>query len=59
MASIEELRNARLQKINKLKEAGMNPYPVSVSRDYSIKEVKENFEKIEESKKDISITGLS
>lgn len=57
MASIGELRNARLQKINKLKEAGMNPYPVSVSRDYSLKDIKENFEKLEELKKDISIAG--
>jgi len=46
MASILELRNARLQKINKLKEAGMNPYPASVPRDYSIKEVKDSFDEI-------------
>jgi len=57
MASIEELRSARLQKINKLKEAGMSPYPVSVSRDYSIKEVKDSFEKLSSEGKDISIAG--
>ncbi len=44
MASIEELRTARLNKINKLKEAGMNPYPVSIPRDYSIKKIKDSFE---------------
>ena len=59
MASIEELRSARLQKINKLKEGGMNPYPSFVSRDYSIKEVKDSFESLVEVslKKNISIAG--
>jgi lysyl-tRNA synthetase class 2 len=59
MASIEELRTARLLKINKLKEAGMNPYPASVSRDYSIKEIKNSFEKLAplSESRNISITG--
>lgn len=59
MASISELRTARLQKITKLKEAGMNPYPVSVPRDYSIKEVKEFFDSLVSAseEKSISITG--
>ena len=59
MASIEELRSARLSKINKLKEAGMNPYPASVPRDYSIKEVKDSFENLSQlsEKKNISIAG--
>lgn len=59
MASIEELRDARLAKINKLKEAGMSSYPVSVSRDYSIKEVKESFDKLflTSDENNISIAG--
>ena len=59
MASIEELRDARLTKINKLKEAGMNPYPSFVSRDYSIKEVKSSFDKLAplSEKNNISIAG--
>ncbi|MFA6999951.1 MAG: lysine--tRNA ligase [Candidatus Paceibacterota bacterium] len=57
MASIEELRSARLAKINKLKEAKMNPYASSVRRDYSIKEVKTNFDKLEKDKESISIAG--
>ena len=59
MASIEELRDARLNKINKLKEGGMNPYPVSVLRDYSIKEIKDSFDKIViiSEEKNISIAG--
>ena len=57
MASIEELRDARLLKINKLKEAGMNPYPSSVPRTCSIKEVKESFEILEKEGKNISVAG--
>ncbi|MFA6393000.1 MAG: lysine--tRNA ligase [Candidatus Paceibacterota bacterium] len=57
MASIEELRSARLAKINKLKEAGMDPYPSSVLRTHSIKEVKTNFDKLEGDKENISIAG--
>ena len=59
MASIEELRDARLLKINKLKEAGIPPYPSSVPRDYSIKEVKNSFDKLVpiSEKKNISIAG--
>jgi hypothetical protein len=36
MASIEELRSVRLEKINKLKEAGMESYPSVVLRSESI-----------------------
>ncbi|KKQ19225.1 MAG: Lysine-tRNA ligase, partial [Candidatus Nomurabacteria bacterium GW2011_GWC2_36_9] len=57
MASIEELRTARLSKITKLKEAGMNPYPVSVPHDYSIKEVKDSFDSFSTSEKVVSIVG--
>ncbi len=59
MASIEKLRDTRIAKINKLKEAGMNPYPVSVRRDYSIKEIKNSFEEIsvKSEEKNISIAG--
>jgi len=59
MASIEELRSARIKKIKLLEEAGMDPYPVSVVRDYSIKEIKESFNSLLESseKKNISIAG--
>lgn len=43
MASIEELRSARIAKIEKLREAGMDPYPAFLPRDYSIAEVKNSF----------------
>jgi len=59
MASIEELRDTRIKKIELLKEAGMNPYPVSVPRDYTISEIKSRFEELTESseKEYISTVG--
>jgi lysyl-tRNA synthetase class 2 len=43
MASIEELRSARIAKIEKLKASGMNPYPASIAHTHSIAEVKNSF----------------
>ena len=59
MASIEELRDERIKKIELLKKSGMEPFPVSVSRDYSIPEVKKDFDKLAKSseEKNISIAG--
>jgi lysyl-tRNA synthetase class 2 len=59
MASLEELRKVRLNKIELLKEAGMDAYPVSVPFDYSIKDIKSNFEDLKNSLKgnEISVSG--
>ena len=57
MASLDELRNVRIGKLQKLKDFGMNPYPASVLRDYSCFEVVQNFDIFEQEQKTISITG--
>ncbi|MEI6660202.1 MAG: lysine--tRNA ligase [bacterium] len=59
MASIEELRSVRLEKIEILKKAGMNPYPSSVARTHSISEVKSSFDSLvsDSEKSPISIAG--
>ncbi|MDP2641963.1 MAG: lysine--tRNA ligase [bacterium] len=44
MASIDEIRSARLQKLNLLIEKGVNPYPATSKRTESNLEVVENFE---------------
>lgn len=48
MASLEELRAARLHKLRLLKNAGMDAYPVSVPRDFSLKEAKARFAEFED-----------
>ena len=57
MASIEELRKIRLEKRAILDGKGINSYPSDVSRDFSLKEVKDQFSYIEGEGKEISITG--
>jgi lysyl-tRNA synthetase class 2 len=57
MASLEELKAIRLQKLEKLQAAGMNPYPATVPRDYSIPELKNKFEELSSENKNISIAG--
>ncbi len=59
MATIDELRNIRIQKIDLLRSKGMEPYPSSILRDYSIKDLKEKFNNLEKDSKNkyISIAG--
>jgi lysyl-tRNA synthetase class 2 len=57
MASIEELRSVRMEKLQKLQTAGMNPFPASVPRDMTLAELKKDFEKLEASGAPISVVG--
>ena len=57
MSSLEEIREARLRKIEILKSKGVNPYPVKVPRDFDIVEVKKNFSELEKSGKEFSLAG--
>ena len=57
MASIEELRATRLQKLEKLKEAGMNPFTSLSSRTHSIGEAIIGFEMLSVDGMDITLAG--
>lgn len=57
VADLEALKNTRLEKLEKLKSAGMDPYPASVLRDMALTDVKTNFEKLEQEGKEISLVG--
>jgi lysyl-tRNA synthetase class 2 len=50
MSSFEELRKTRIEKLKLLEKAGMDPYPATSKKDFSISEVVSDFEKL--SKKD-------
>lgn len=43
MATLTELRNERIRKLNQLKELGVDPYPAHSQRSHSLSEVKDNF----------------
>jgi lysyl-tRNA synthetase class 2 len=57
MASIDEIRAARLHKIDILKSKSIDPYPAKVARDFAISEVKENFKDFEYEVKEFSVAG--
>lgn len=55
--SLEEIRNERLRKLEILKEKGIEPFPVSVERDFSVEEVLKNFGKLSKRKKPFFVVG--
>src|SRR3989339_282197 len=57
MASIDEIRSARLQKLDILKKAGINPYPAKVPRDFPITFLKTNFDAQTKTSVAISVAG--
>ena len=57
MASLEEIKEARLKKLEILKDKGINPYPAKVPRDFSLVEVKKDFENLEKTEKSFSVAG--
>jgi lysyl-tRNA synthetase, class II len=57
MASLEEIRAGRLEKLELLKEKGINPYPTSTDRDYTNKEIIEKFTELEKSGKPVCLVG--
>lgn len=57
MASLEEIRNERIKKLNSLKDRGISPYPITSARDFSIYEIIKDFSKLSKRKKPIHVVG--
>ncbi len=57
MSSIDEIRDARINKLELLKKKGMNPYPALSNREISLKEAIENFDNLEKNKDEKWIAG--
>ncbi len=57
MASLEEIRDARLAKLKILKDKGINPYPARVPKDFSISFLKDNFANQEKDGNSLSVAG--
>ncbi len=55
MATLKELRTERLRKLQALKDLGVDPYPSSVKRDYSLEEVSQRFDDLKGG--NISVVG--
>ncbi len=57
MSSFEEIRNIRIGKLDALKKAGVNPYPINSQYDYSLADVSKKFETLARNKKNIALCG--
>lgn len=57
MSSIDEIREARLKKLNLLKEKGINPFPAESMREISLADTVSNFEDLEKNKTEKWLSG--
>ena len=57
MASLEEIKDERIKKLNALKRAGIDPYPVSTTIGFSLEEAVLQFNAIVKKKKSIVLGG--
>src|SRR3989344_2765869 len=54
---IEELRQVRIQKLEQLKQKGIDSYPVSTERSFTIGQAVTDFDKLAEQKSQLVLTG--
>ncbi len=57
MASLDELRSIRLQKLELIKQAGMDPYPAKVPRSFCLADAKASFAEHEKNQDEVSLCG--
>jgi len=57
MASIDEVRAVREEKLKKLEQAGMQAYPSRVEHSYTLAQVRADFKKLEKKGTQVSIVG--
>lgn len=54
---LDELRESRIEKLKKIKELGINPYPAKSKRTHFVKEVLERFSDLSDQKENIFLAG--
>src|SRR3989344_5206820 len=57
MSSIDEIRDARIKKLELLRSKGVNPYPAESKRELTLKEAVDNFDTLEKKKNTKWIAG--
>ncbi len=57
MASLEEIREGRLKKLEILKKAGIDPFSAKTERDFEIGKLIKDFEKLQKENKLVTIAG--
>jgi len=54
---LDEMKQARLEKLERIKSAGINPYPSKSKRTKTISDALKDFDTLSESKEPIAVTG--
>jgi len=54
---LEEIREARVEKLKKIREARINPYPAATSRTHAIKEAVESFDQFTDKRSELFLAG--
>lgn len=57
MATLKELRDERLRKLEELRALGVNPYPATAHRELSVADVLAKYDELEKDGKNITIAG--
>lgn len=57
MPRLSELKAERLKKLEKIKKAGINPYPIVSRRDFFIGDILKRFDELEQSGKELTAAG--
>jgi lysyl-tRNA synthetase class 2 len=57
MAMLDEIRQARLKKLEAVKKAGLDPYPETAKRTHTLKEANEKFDDLLAEEKEIIVAG--
>jgi len=55
--SLDEIRKTKIEKLEKLKKVGIDPYPAVSGRTHIVAQVLENFDKLAESKDELILAG--
>ena len=55
--ALDEIRKVKIEKLDKLRKAGIDPYPASTRRSMSVAEAVQDFDKLSEAKDEVILAG--
>ena len=55
--AIEEIRKNKIEKVERLRAGGLDPYPARTDRDTTIADALANFDPLSDSKKEVILAG--
>src|SRR4051812_1639376 len=55
--SLEEFRKVRIEKLKKLRDAGVNPYPASSTRTHQVVQTLDGFDALAEKAEQVTLAG--